>query len=467
MANMSDQQEVDRLLQTEWREQIIPEMHKQQWITVYQESGVGEDCSLEIRSAFVPNSKVEEILASTCWGSEIHFLDKPYMETLKESANPWADDPEDSDLPYQRFGNDEGMEPLVIARKYPGNRPQDIEILEEFRLFHNLHFDSGNSAYVKFDDCADEIEVVRIREDRVQARRKEIREFLTARKMSLAVYFDRKIRSRVSIDEDSQQTDDMDRPEKNYVYRFFLRDASQQGRPYKSFSRIRGKVIIEGVASEISSEDAGKYVEFIVGLDEDDKCLEFTCDPKILNSLKSTDASRQDLFLEMVFFRQSVLQKYYDQRSKFTVEDGSIRCLRRWHLAIDNSHEQYVVVYLGDLSDLPYCEQLYWRSFNVALPDGKMSRTNYQRSILAKITPPDNSALSFEHSYLRLQEQWKEKTGWYLLKPLSEADAHHFSKLRRPLTCEPTEFHEIVLSISILLQDRIDKKKAWKAHQEL
>ncbi len=129
---------------------------------------------------------------------------------------------------------------------------------------------------------------------------------------------------------------------------------------------------------------------------------------------------------------------------------------------MDNNHSDYVIVFLGDLGgDLPHKEQLYWKRYNIP-PDGRMSDTNFRRSILAEFVDTEDCAMRFQQAYEIFSKAWLKQFGCYLFKPLAETDTHHFSKLRRPLTNEETELHDIVLSLSILLQDRINKKELGK-----
>ena len=459
MVNDSHQQEVDRLLQKEWRETFIPKLREQQWITVYEEDVSTENTSLGLRSAFIPNSKVDEILASPGWGAAIHVLDQSYMETLAQSADRWADDLEDLDIPYQRFGNDDGMEPLVIVRNYPGNLPQELEILEEFRLFHNLRFDSANSTCVKFDECGEESEVLRLFDQRVEIRRVELQQFLTERGLSLIVYFDRNIRSGLRIDNFGEHQLRQTIREKDYVCRFVMRESHnpiQKG--CRSVSRLLGKVVIHGVASRMASEGRREYVEFIIGSDGNDRSIRHTCNPKIIDSLSSADSTPSAHFLTPVFFRRKVLNKYINEESKYNVGESSIRRNQRWSMDISSNNKENVIVYLGDLGNLPYREQLYWRSFNI-VPDGEMSNADYRRTILGEFTEPEDSSWRLKNAYLKLRGSWLDHFGWALFKPLADADLYHFKTLHRPATREPFELDKIAVSLSKLLVEAINTEK--------
>ena len=154
-----------------------------------------------------------------------------------------------------------------------------------------------------------------------------------------------------------------------------------------------------------------------------------------------------------------MLEKYYSEPSKYSVEDGHIWCEGLWGIRLDNSQSEYVIVLLGDLGrDLPEKEQAHWKHYNVA-PDGPVSDTALKRWYLGEFADPEDSALVFQQSFQQLQEAWQDKHGWSVFAPLPEADFHHFNTLRRPLTREQSELDEIILSLSKLLVDSINVRK--------
>ena len=448
---MVNQSELDRLLQKEWRENVIPNMSRRNWITVYQKSNSGRHETLWLRSAFIPNCAVKDALSSPSWSPDIEFLEKPYMENLAESEGTFAGDPESGRFPYERFNNDKGIEPFVIVRHFLGLKSQKKELLEEFRLFHNLRFKESNCTYIKYDDVGDEIEVVKVCKEQVRVRRKEIRQFLTARNISLVVCFDKLYWSRLSIDEVCEHKHDENKREKNSVYRFFVRSEHlSQFQHCKSLSRIYGKVAIGGVASVIADEDAGKYVDFIIGVDENERPITYTCNPTIVDSIFQTTPTQASLFLKRVYFKREVLAKYYHKPSKYTVENGLIRSATTPDLKVLNSRQDYVIVFLGDLANLPYREQKHWQSFNV-LPDYGATRPIHV-----------DIAFRFQSAYCALSKYFEKLFGWHLFKPLPKTDSHHLKVLRIPLTDEPSELDEVMLSLSKLIVDSINVKQLKK-----
>ena len=50
-------------------------------------------------------------------------------------------------------------------------------------------------------------------------------------------------------------------------------------------------------------------------------------------------------------------------------------------LRCDNDHNDYVVVFLRDIQDLPYREQCIWKGFNIT-PDGRTFSKLFQKTII-------------------------------------------------------------------------------------
>ena len=129
---------------------------------------------------------------------------------------------------------------------------------------------------------------------------------------------------------------------------------------------------------------------------------------------------------------------------------------------MDNHHNNKVCVWLGDLGrDLPYQEQLHWRSHNIP-PEGSVSKTYFKRQILAQFTNSDRPEHIFKSKYNELYALSIENLGWELLLPLNEDDAHHFDSLRIPSTNEQGDFDELVLGLTKILIDSLNEKSLNK-----
>ena len=223
------------------------------------------------------------------------------------------------------------------------------------------------------------------------------------------------------------------------------------------------KKIIRGFPPEKSGlypfEQAARkqYEEFIICVDEDDRHVYYTSDPdKLANHFGANLDAPQ--YVTPVFFERKVLQKYYNEPSKYVVDDGHLFCGNTWSLRMDNSHDSYVIAFLGDLGrDLPSKEQAHWKLHNVP-PDGHVSDTYIKRSFLGEFTEPEDRAILFTDAYERLCDRWQKQFSWPLFLQLLPEDAHHFNTLRRPTTPELAELDEIVLSLTKLLVDSINVK---------
>ena len=464
---MSIEVERDRLLQKKWLEDFIPNIGTKPWIRVYEVSPELWPEQIAIFCGLLPYGNVNESLSTNQW--DIFIGD--FAPSLLQSYGGHKGEQEGV---YDRFGHQQfGIEPLIIRRQFRDLRPELIEISEEFRLYHNLFFESSTSTFVKFDDVGDAIPVAQIAESHVDISRKHIRQFLAAKRMSLAVYFERMCFSRCTLDQLSLDEKDTDSVNPTCVYRLSLINCeSWMHRNEKSQSWILGKKIIEGLPFEKCGvwpyEEQNEYYEqeFTIGIDANDEPI--LCSPRLVRVPPAAEIadslgdSVKVSYVTPVYFDREVLSKYFNQPNKYSVEDGHVSCAGIWSLRMDNNHDKYVIVYLGHLArELPVKEQPHWKRYNIP-PQGDLSTTGYRRTVLGEFANPDDDAFRFQIAYECFSSAWLTRFGWALFKPLSETDTHHFRKLRRPLTNEPTEFNDIVLSLSILLQDSINIKELRK-----
>src|SRR5258708_27377151 len=133
------------ILQEDWRKDRINQIGAESWITVY-EIAKAETERLTIYSALVPNRLVKQVLGNPRWDLSIG-------DGLPGCAVYYnTDGKEKRRIVYEHFGKNNRIMPLVIHRTFYGLREPYNEVLEEFRLFHNLYFDPNNRKYLKFKD---------------------------------------------------------------------------------------------------------------------------------------------------------------------------------------------------------------------------------------------------------------------------------------------------------------------------
>ena len=420
---MSDQKEIDLLLQKDWREDVIPNFGSRSndpWIQVYLDKNREGNVALNLYSGLVPNEHASKLLDKPYW--EFHESDP-----VTSFTGTYQSDTGENSAQYHRYGpNDFDIEPLILVRRFNGLRSQQAEIVEEFRLFHKLWYDEKKSAYVKFDDGGYEIEVARVANNRIDISRLHLRQFLAARNMSLVLYFMRKFHPgrTYKISEgaraQSAQTD-------NYVYCFRVVDGRKlvDGTPETS-SWLLGKKIIAGLERKYCGiwpyEEHSEEIEledFVVAVDENEKKVfassgRFYEGPRSVNKNTTTNLVAAQ-YLTPVFFKRKVLDKYWREPSKYKVLDGYLKCVQKWLLQADTNHPEYVIVLLGDLGrDLPHTEHKHWKENNVS-PDGNMSDSQLRALFPSTVEealdpgPPEDIALRFKRAYRNLSIAWKKR----------------------------------------------------------
>lgn len=363
---------------------------------------------------------------------------------------------------YLRFGDSTGIEPLVISREFHGVRPDYKEISEEFRHFHRLYHDRKEDRYYKIDDSGNEELIATVEPQRIQIRLKEIRQFIAVKEMHLALLFDCREHSIRSLEELGLAVDGSIQSDGLLCWSLHYGDFGRIGKN-QAFSRLLGKRLIPPLSKEKSgfwgfaNEEPKAYADFIIGTTEDGEDITHTSDPGQLADYFGANPDAPH-YLTSVHFRKTVLDKYYQQPSKFSVEDNTLWCGTLWSMTLDNHHEDQVVAWLGDLGrDLSYENQLHWRSHNIA-PTGGVSKTFFRRQILAQFTDSDRPEHVFQQRYRELGEVCEAHMGWRLLLPLSPEDDHHLKGVRVPASDEQKDFDDLIQSLTKVLIDSLNEK---------
>jgi hypothetical protein len=429
----------------------IENIGRDEWITLYAyEAGKFESkCYF---CALVPQKHVAKTMAHDSWdlmiGNGLPGFSQSHVSGRTRTR-------------YDRFGSGP-VEPLVFSRSFHGIKPDQFDILEEFRHFHNLYHDRRNGRYLHIDDRGEEDVVVEVSVKLVRAKLRYIRQFMAARRLHLAIFFDHN--ARISSD----ATLDRTKLSRETVVRDDLRFSFSVGDVGggDTISRLIGKKMIAPLPLAecgiwpFERRSARQFSEFIIGADANGRNVLHICDEEALGNYfgKNPEAPH---FLTPVRFRREVLRKYYDHPEKYSVEDGYLRCGGLWGLRMDNDLPNHVVVYLGDLGRLAYEEQLYWKSFNVATAADLSSDTHYKRSFLAEFCDPTSPDLVLKEKLVSLQEGWEQRYGWQLFRPLHDDDAHVVKQLRVPLGDSIGEFeHQSLLLVKLLIDSLNDKQLA-------
>ncbi len=351
----------------------------------------------------------------------------------------------------------DGVEPIVLYREFHGVRPSYPELSEDFRVFHNLYHDRDSNSYMKFDDAGNETVVAVVLPDEVQVRMKELADFLVEKDMFLCLGFDYTEESDVTLDEIGIQEHVYIGSEEHIHWVLGYSDNSRNASRSKSSTLLRGIRFIRPHDNNASTAATAieKYQDFIVGLNEAGKEVARSCDPATIYDSKGVEG-----YLTPVVFDQAVLDKYLNQPSRYSVNSFSVRCADLWYLRIDNDRDDgKVVVYLGDLANLPtYEEQSHWRSHNIA-SDARLSETAFRNQVLAEPSNPSRVEYQFRAGYSTLGRLCSQYLGWQMLLPLHRDDMYRLSGVRVPTHNEQKAFDDFVGNLHNVLIDSLNSKQ--------
>jgi hypothetical protein len=370
---------------------------------------------------------------------------------------------------YTPFGNEDGIEPLVIHRTFNGMREDFVELAQEFQLYHNLFPEPSKKRFLLIDDNGDEFEAARYGDNFIEIRTDLVLKFCAAKQMALAIYVDSFRDSKSSLKklglEDARTNHSGSRHE--YFLAVVARDRVFQ-KEFETSGRIVGKkYVLPGPMPSQKDEKAEGYQEFIIATDTSGRPVRHTCNPEKLANYFGKNPNAPH-YLTPVFFRAEVLSKYYADPRKYSVEDGYLRCGSLWGLRMDNDHTDVVVVFLGDLGrDLSQTERNYWLSFNIT-PEGRtISQTSFKRGFLAEFADPEKPDLVFKHEYNHFNRAFRGAHGWDFFLPLHDHDAHFLTGLRLLSKDNQVEFDSQLLALTKVLVDSLNEKEITKGLRTL
>ena len=448
---MSIKQDKERLLQEKSLEDLLCVRTPNQMITVYLSDWAEKAHSHNIYCALIPSDLIGQVLSYTGWTFS-HGDGQPDAAISFEN--------EAENVKYFRFGDESGIEPLVIDRSFHGIRSDYKEINEEFRLFHNLFHDRKEDRYIKIDESGEEHIVAVVEQKQIKIRLKEIQQFLAIKEMHLLIQFDYKEFSEYTLEELRLQEGGNDLYDELYCWTQYYGKMMMASR---TLSRLIGK---RGVPPFLKSksgfwgfaEEDKRYEEFVIGTDEGGDDITHTCNPGALDNNFGANPGAPH-YITPVSFKTSVLDKYYQIPGKYQISDGYLLCGSFWGITIDNHHDDKVCVWLGYLGrDLPYNEQLHWKAHNIPSATG-VSETYFRRQICAEFTDSKRPEHIFQRRYSELQEMCRDNLGWQLILQLKSNDAYHLDTIRVPDTDEQMAFDQLVESLSIILIDSLNSKR--------
>ena len=447
---MSDQKEIDLLLQKDWRENVIPNLGTERWIEVFHNIDIRSKEFLCLYSGLISEERIEIARNTSGWNVHVDEIDLGLSKEIDVATG-------EAVFKYDRFSHNHGIEPLVFVRKFGGLAPLGLEILEDFRFFHDLYFDTDKCAYVRFNESGAAEDVVKVLENKVCVRRAEMKRYLAARQMYLVIFIIRAVYSNTTLDSINENDRSENANNSEFLYRFWL-DQSWRISPDdpQTISKLHAKRTIapgridESQIHPFHEKKQTHYEEFILGIDADDQEVCYTCDPNSLGPDHPDDPFSLPDFLVPVWFRDSILAEYSNQPFRYKLQHGNLYIGHEPRIQIDTPQQGFVTVNLGQLGKyLPYLEQKRWRAHNVEPADDRW----FRHSNILKF---HNNAIRFKKAYKEFQTLWHQKKNWYLFHELADDDSYHFDDLHCLLANDFSDIDKFTLAISKLINDSIN-----------
>jgi hypothetical protein len=270
----------------------------------------------------------------------------------------------------------EAGEQLVFAREFAGltGEKHYIEILQKFAHIFEIHFVLERSAYCRLDehgDIEDVVGVFRVDDSSgnhcggtiVTVNRRVLDEYMALTDTAIVRMFDITRFRPNHFGGWSQPVASKETTDSDLHYRHHIETGHA--------SYMRGIQLTVGHMSReqaahahgIGPDPRKKYASFIAQDWKNNVIQEISCEPGATSNYFTE--SNLPFELSPAFFRPEVLLKYKADSEKYVLQDRSINCRNTWHLeTYDINEAGQVHTYLGYLRDLPYEEQLYWKSYN-------------------------------------------------------------------------------------------------------
>ena len=345
---------------------------------------------------------------------------------------------------------------LIFMRRFSGLRgePKYCEVLQEYSHLSGIHWRSEHSSFCRFDENGDFDHVVSFTSGEgvndvtlVSFKREPLELYLAASNSVLVRMFDFTLFRSGKFSRWPDQPESL-RLENDRLFYAQVIDPGKAG-------YVRGIQIVHPSRSDdeiflterakLYGEEVGPWVEFEVYDFRNDRITTVSTDPSTTTTYFVAKENSLPYETSPAFFRAEVLAKYKADREKYVVDEvsRSISCRNAWELRrFDVNEAGQVHAYICYLRDLPYNEQMYWRSFNEA-PEDSISRRAFEHDIMGEwssIPDPLSDLLS-------AVEQWHHRcVRWWKLR-----DINLLNHITTPHTMSRDEWSQAFMNLSQLV----------------
>ncbi|MEM8616778.1 MAG: hypothetical protein AAGF20_07565 [Pseudomonadota bacterium] len=357
----------------------------------------------------------------------------------------------------------EGGQNLIFIRSFDGWNGEDntsLELLQEFEHVAEIRLREERNAYCKIDENGDFYDAVSVTKKTsttgttlVTAKIDELIEYLVSSDQTLIQMFDFSLLDRA-------QFKSWDGGEEKTVFEsdtFFWRQKVCDDCAYFRGVQILRPNLTKKDLFEKLTEPSIRDADSVgfIAIDWRNGCVaEISTAIGATTNYFEMENNNLPHQLSPAFFRPEVLSKYKSDKDKYTVGDRDIYCRSSWRLrGYDVNEAGQVHAYICDLSDLPYQEQLHWKSFNVE-PEASISKRAFTNDFKGEWWTETNPF----QSIFKVAQDWDEQSVWWW--KLKETVLIENKSL--PLSDSRNEWAETFMDLTKLLNEGFAEKSLKK-----
>lgn len=358
---------------------------------------------------------------------------------------------------------------LIFGRTFegwPGADRDYFEVAQEYAHLTGIHWRPEHGAYCKYDhngDLASYVNVTRSKSEGgvnlVTFAWPELEEYLAIGGFALVRMFDFTLLRYGHFTSWREGPEDIVRRSVGFLYRQKVQGDAAYTRGVQILMPRDAKTVGEEVSNRWSGRGAKEYVTFTAqDWRNGNRVAEISTDPAATTNY--FEAKDNDLPFELspAYFRPEVLSKYKTDREKYTVRERDISCRTAWHLkAYDVNDAGQVFAYICYLRNLPYSEQLHWKSFNEPPKVGISER--------ALVNDFKGEFVSFQHprmEILSVLRGWQSRrVDWWTLR-----DENLLDRANPPISSSKDEWADAFMDLSKLIVEGFETKALRRKLEE-
>lgn len=351
---------------------------------------------------------------------------------------------------------------LIFGRTFEGWNGPDrnyFELHQEYSHLASIHWRPEHRAYCRFDENGDLDHVVSItaRDEKhgnvvlASFNWEQLEHYLAASNSTLVRMFDFTLLRRGSFSGWSDGPEQLIHESDEFFYRQKITGQAAYTRGIQLIRLRRSEShVLKDMNDSWFRNRGAQHVDYIAHDWRNKRITTISTNPDATTNYFDAQENALPYELSPAFFRPEVLLKYKADRDKYTVAEREVSCRASWHLrGIDVNEAGQVHAYICDLRDLPYSEQLHWKSFNEK-PKASIS----ERAVTNDFKGEFTSFSSPLAEVLRIVRRWHEANAtWWTLR-----DEKLLERVNIPVTSSRDEWAEAFMDLAKLVNEGFEVK---------